>query len=448
MHARHCSSLCLFAAAIVSAGLCTAADSPSRLPPATIPAGLGVNIHFTDPLVGELEMLGDGGFHFVRMDFTWEAIERKRGEYDFAAYDRLLKALDKHNIRAMLILDYGNRLYDGGQAPATEAGRAAFVKWVVASLTHFRNRGVVWEMWNEPNIFFWKPKPDVNAYAKLAVAVGKAIRGTPAIAGELYVGPASSTMDFKFLETCFQAGCLDYWDAVSVHPYRQDEPKGGWEAARKAEKPEFNRAGDPETVMADYEKLRSLIAKYAPAKKSLPVISGEWGYSAGAQGRGGWRAYDADRQGKMLARQWLVNLSAGVPISIWYDWRDDGLNPNEPEHHFGTVEYNQHADRHPIFTPKPAYTAAQTLTKTLAGFQFAKAIKSGQDNEFVLDFRDGNRLAWAAWTTGQPKKVVLPLAAGIYTVISLLGESREAAAGADGLSLELTDAVQYVVSRK
>ncbi|HEX3997499.1 MAG TPA: hypothetical protein VHX65_03000 [Pirellulales bacterium] len=432
---------------IVAAGIVCAADEPARFPGPTIPDGLGVNIHFTAPRPGELEMLAAGGFRVVRMDFGWAGIERKLGAYDFSAYDRLLDALDRHRIRAMLILDYGNPLYDGGLAPHTDAGRAAFVRWAVASITHFRGRGVVWEMWNEPNIFFWKPKPDAAAYAALAVAVGKAIRQTPAIARELYVGPAMSTIDLKFLETCLRGGCLKYWDAVSVHPYRQDEPTIGWKAAHETDKVEFNHAGDPERVLADYAKMRALIRKYAPSTEPIPILSGEWGYAAGAGARGGWRAYDTERQAEMLARQWLVNLSAGIPISIWYDWHDDGTNPAEPEHHFGTVGHEYHASQTPVYQPKPAYFAAQTLTKTLAGYQFERIIKQGEANDYVLQFRSGDRRAWAAWTIREPKRSLLPVPAGRYTIISHLGKQSDAVADAAGLSIELSAAVQYVIPR-
>ena len=49
--------------------------------PTTVPFGLGVNIHFTSPRPGEMEMLAAGGFTFVRMDFDWAAIEKHRGKY-------------------------------------------------------------------------------------------------------------------------------------------------------------------------------------------------------------------------------------------------------------------------------------------------------------------------------------------------------------------------------
>src|SRR5690242_3720046 len=61
-----------------------------------VPEGLGVNIHFTDPRPGEMEMIAAAGMRIVRMDFGWGAIERKAGEYDFSAYDRLVKACEAH----------------------------------------------------------------------------------------------------------------------------------------------------------------------------------------------------------------------------------------------------------------------------------------------------------------------------------------------------------------
>src|SRR5712692_3711825 len=72
------------------------------------PEGLGVNIHFTDPQPGEIKMIADAGFRWVRMDFIWRATEKTRGQYDFSAYDRLMSALDEFKIRALFILDYTN----------------------------------------------------------------------------------------------------------------------------------------------------------------------------------------------------------------------------------------------------------------------------------------------------------------------------------------------------
>ncbi|MGD0091401.1 MAG: cellulase family glycosylhydrolase, partial [Planctomycetota bacterium] len=293
-------------------------------------------------------------FGIIRMDFEWGGTEKKKGEYDFKPYERLLASLEQHQIRAVFILDYQNKLYDRGLSPCTDEGREAFAKWAAAAAQHFKGRGILWEMYNEPNIEFWKPKPNPDDYVKLALAVGKALRA--AVPGELYAGPATSEIDFRFLETCFKGGLLEYWDAVSVHPYRQTAP---------------------ETVAQDYRHLRALICQYAPKGKEVPVLSGEWGYSAV------WSHYDEVKQGKCLPRQWLVNLANDVNLSIWYDWHDDGRDAKDAEHHFGTTLFPYNKDREPVYDAKPAYLAAKALSSTLKGFRFNKRLAIGSEQDWV-----------------------------------------------------------------
>src|SRR4051794_34020013 len=96
-------------ATILLGGVLPAADFPPAL---RVPDGIGVNIHFTQAQPGEMEMLAAAGFRWVRMDFSWPAVEKKKGEYDFADYDHLLKSCDDHHLRVMAILDYANPLYD------------------------------------------------------------------------------------------------------------------------------------------------------------------------------------------------------------------------------------------------------------------------------------------------------------------------------------------------
>src|SRR5262245_21325682 len=130
-----------------------AADEPCSHPLGStiVPCGFGVNIDFTEPRAGEMEMLSSGGFRWVRMDLKWDATEIEKGRYDFQAYDRLMTALESSNVRALFILDYGNPLYDDGAPPRTNESRQAFARWAVAAAQHFRGRGVLWEIYNEPN---------------------------------------------------------------------------------------------------------------------------------------------------------------------------------------------------------------------------------------------------------------------------------------------------------
>jgi hypothetical protein len=407
----------LFTASAMSS--LAAEPHPSLPQPGTID-GLGVNIHFTDPRPGEMEMLAEGGFHWIRMDLTWARTEREQGRYDFSAYDRLLAALRPHQIRALFILDYSNSLYEKDRSVATEEGRQAYARWAAAAAKHFRGHGILWEIWNEPNIQgFWRPEPNVEDYTAMALTAARAIRAVAP--DEAIIGPATSTIDLEFLEGCFQAGLLEWWDAVSVHPYRR---------------------AAPETAAVEYHRLRQLIDRYAPADESIPIISGEWGYSAA------WGGFDPAEQGKLLPRQWLTNLSHDIPVSIWYDWHDDGRDPHEPEHHFGTVENQEHPGPEPVYDPKPAYLAAKTLTTMFAGYQFSKRIATGDHTTYALLFQKGDQQRLAMWTTGdQPTKVKIPSRDCRFERISHTGESCSSVSAMNGLlEVTVTDAPQYLVA--
>lgn len=411
-------------------------EKPS-FPSLTVPDGLGYNIHFTYEKPGELKMLADSGAKIIRMDFFWSGTEREKGGYDFSPFEKLTDDLEKHGIRPLYILDYSNRHYDQGLSPYSPEGRTAFANWAAAAAMKFKGRGIIWEMYNEPNIQFWKPEPKPEDYIKLALETGEAIRKVAP--DELYIGPATSEIDLVFLEKCFKAGLLEYWDAVSVHPYRQK---------------------DPETVMIEYAKLREMIDKYAPKGKKIPILSAEWGYSSV------WGNYDPDLQGKLLPRQWMTNLACEVPISIWYDWHDDGTDPKEPEHNFGTVKYEYFKDRDPVYDPKPAYKAAQTFNTVFKGFRFNKRfrIQARHEDEHVIImkkstrtppeyqlflFDDGEDIRIAAWTLArEPQKIAIPCKEGEFEVIDHLGERLPDIVPKDGVfELELSGGPIYLIPK-
>ena len=394
-----------------------------------VPEGFGVNIHFTDPRPGEIKMLSEAGFRWVRMDFKWDLTEKERGRYDFSDYDRLVAALDSYKIHTLFILDYGNPLYDNGAPPRTEAARQAFARWAVAVAKHFAGRGAFWEVYNEPNhSLFWPPQPNAQEYAALALTVGRAFRES--VPEEKLIGPATSEIDFDFLESCFKAGLLEYWSAVSIHPYRRS---------------------DPETAAQDYCRLRELIKKYSRVVKSptsnvqrqeIKIISGEWGYSSV------WRGLSEEKQGELLARSWLTNVANNISLSIWYDWRDDGLDPKEPEHRFGTVANLYHDNREPVYDPKPAYLAAKTFTTLFSGYRFEQRLDAGSAADYVLAFRKGNDLRFAAWTTGGNHNVIVRLSGGRYTSMRHTGENiGEVASGPNGVSINLSNAPVYLQTR-
>jgi hypothetical protein len=396
----------------------------AELPPLTLPEGVGVNIHFTTGHERDLDLIAAAGIKIVRMDFGWESTERERGRYNWSTYDTLTKGLEQRGLRPLYILDYSNPLYESRasttnpitgkpesgavRSPQTPESVAAFARWAAAAAKHFQGRRVIWEIWNEPNISFWRPKPDVQQYTALAIATAKAVREADPAA--TVIGPATSEFPWQFLETFFQAGALEHLDAVSVHPYRSYS-KG------------------PETALADYERLRKLIGQYAPAAKrgKLPILSGEWGYNTSTKG------VSLEKQANFVVRQQLANLLAGVPVSIWYDWKNDGPDPAEGEHNFGLVDKE--------LKPKPAYTAMQNLTRALAGCAITRRVATTNAAEFVLvlNHRDG-ATKLAVWTTGEAGSTRLKLAGattGSLRGLALDGQAVELAVAENTLTLPL-----------
>ena len=384
------------------------------------PLGFGVNIHFTDPQPGEIEMIAAAGFKWVRMDFVWAATEKRRGVYDFSEYDRLMTGLERHGLRALFILDYGNPLYTPDKAVRSDEARQAFARWAVAAAQHFGGRGVLWEVFNEPNVeLFWPPRPNVDEYIALALAVGRSFRAR--VPNEKLIGPATNGIDFPFLESCFKAGLLEYWSAVSVHPYRQS---------------------GPETAVAEYCRLRQLIEMYRPKRdgnQTIPIIAGEWGYSSV------WRGMSEPLQAQKLAREFLTNSANHIPLSIWYDWHDDGDDPAEVEHHFGLVEHAHRSGANPAYQPKPSYLAAKTFLQFFGGYSFQRRLAVGNDDDFVLVFFNGKEQRLAAWTAARVHRVTVMVEPGSYSITKHTGEAGgEARSTQTGLTLEVTASPVYL----
>jgi len=382
----------------------------------------GINIHFVEPAPGEMAALAATGVRWVRMDFSWAATERIKGEYDFSAYERLLAALDSSRLHPIWILDYSNPAYDQGVSPASDEAREAFAHWAASAAAHFSGRGVLWEMYNEPDWRFWTPKPNTTDYIKLALATGEAFHELAP--GEKLIGPASAIIDPPFLEACFRAGLLNYWSAVSIHPYRS--------------------ASAPETVADDLRQVRLLIRKYAPPGKTIPIIVSEWGYSAL------WAGMNEQKQAQMLAREWLTDLANDVPLTIWYDWRD-GADAHDPEAHFGLIAApgppaTAARDAFPL---KPAYLAAEALTQFLEGFHFNKRLSLERSDDYLLLFSKGDDTRLVAWTSGPPHAATLPASPGAFADTGFTGEKlAPLAADRHGLDVNLSAEPQYLVPRQ
>jgi polysaccharide biosynthesis protein PslG len=392
-----------FLSVLLPGGRVAAQDESDGLPEMVIPDGVGVNTHFVAGHTKDLDMIAAAGFKFIRQDLAWEKTERVKGEYDWTSYDSLMADVDRRGIRMLLTLSYNNSLYTTENlrwGPKDSANIAGYASWAGAAAKHFAGRHILWEIWNEPNTFtFWKPTPNANEYVAMALAACKAIRAAdqharivaPALAGlaRNFTGEVArhdlglrGRFNWDFVKTLLGSGILPYLDGLSVHSYRDNPPE------------------PPETVGSQYEQFSNLVAHYVPPGKTIPTISGEWGYTTCICNEGVLPQTQAD----WIARMQLFNLYSGIPLSIWYDWKNDGQDLSQKGQNRGLVDYN--------LSLKPSYVAMAVFTHQLAGYRISKRHDTGNPLDFVFVLTNSRGVVKvAAWTQGESHLVTFPLKA-------------------------------------
>jgi beta-glucosidase/6-phospho-beta-glucosidase/beta-galactosidase len=96
-----------------------------------------------------LQMMVDAGVRSLRDEVYWSGIERERGKLEMPeAWDRYVQLAFDKGIRTLMLLGYGNALYDGGGKPVSDEARAAFVRYSQFVVDRFKGRIPYYEVWN------------------------------------------------------------------------------------------------------------------------------------------------------------------------------------------------------------------------------------------------------------------------------------------------------------
>jgi polysaccharide biosynthesis protein PslG len=385
-------------------------DSLGYLPDRTVPDAFGVEIHFRRTTQQELDYLAAGGFKWVRMDLFWHLVETEPGRYDFSDYDVLVKSMRDRDINMILILDYGNSLYDNGFPPTSPGAKAAFARFAATAAYRYRDEPItiIWDLWNEPNLdHFWTPEANAADYGRLAMQTAAAIRRADPDA--VIAAPALAGFEWNYWRTLGSMGLFQQLDAITLHSYG---------------------VVSPEELTQPFLILRALIDSYSPRWR-IPILSGEWGFASTEQG------YSEGQQAQYLVRQWLVNLYHDLNVNIWYDWHDDGPDPHNPEHNFGTVRHD--------FTAKPTYRAAQTLNRTLYGYRFMRRIPLASPHDYLMLFQKEQDVALVAWTTSYAHTLVLPIPTSGVDVVEMTGAEGFIESEGEGLAVPISQSPRYLL---
>lgn len=273
-----------------------------------------------------LESLVRGGLNTVRDDAPWKFVETSKGSYQIPpAWDAFVDAAIAKSINPVLILDYGNRFYDGGDKPRSSAAISGFVRYAEFVVKHFAGRVKYYEVWNEwDNTTGGFPAASPSDYARLFEAAYPALKQADPSALILL---GSGIQKPQFYEELARLGTLAKADGVSIHPYNYDPILG----------PEYTA-----DFLIRLEKDLTAIS----GRSSIDFYVTEIGWPTHT----GHGAYSESRVAEYAYRTTLLMSALPFVRGIWwYDLKDDGTDPGDKQDHFGLLHFD--------WTPKPAWQA-------------------------------------------------------------------------------------------
>lgn len=292
------------------------------------------------------------GVKWSREEMQWHRIETAKGVFDWEFYDRVIDTATRHGISVYGLIAY----WSGWTEPYTERGIQDYCDFAQALVRRYGDRIKHWEIWNEPNIFFWSGPKEL--YFELLDRAYEAIKQVDPDA--TVFGCSTAGIDTGFVERTIEAGAR--FDGLTIHPYRGELDD-----------------------LAFVDELRATAELVSRDGVKRPVWITEMGWSTQI---GGTSERD---QARYLARCYIDAVASGVVGSMgWYNFQEDGTNPYYNEHCFGVVRRD--------LTPKPAYRALGAVCRTLAGSVPVGPPEVDDRGVLTATFRDGDRWITACWS--------------------------------------------------
>lgn len=332
------------------------------------------------------------GFGLVRWSIAWDAVETAPGHYDWSESDAFFRRLKAAGLRSVVIIGRGNPIYSGvvpsapnlmsrdnssPAPPSDDQEYAVFAAFAAAAAKRYAVYNPMWEIWNEPDLdHFWPPRAKPDHYAALALKTCEAIRRVSP--ESVIIGPGGAAMPNavagqrdNIYQSIIKNGAIKCLSAVSGHAYR----------IKKGQP-----IPSPESVQVDNLSSRQWLK--AGGAGNIPYICSEWGYVA--------PLVRPEEQAAYPLRAHLANLLSGAPLTIWYEWRDSKREPDNPESHYGLVDYDGH--------PKAGATNLSTVLPMIAQARLIKRVPLKASTSYAVVVRqpDGTYglVYWSA-ITGQ-----------------------------------------------
>ncbi len=316
------------------------------------------------------ELASRAGIKWSREDFVWGHIEPEPGKFHFDYYDNLVDTAFRYGISIYGILCY----WANWTEPYTIKGIEDFVRYAETTVSHFKDRVKYWEIYNEPNIFFWQGPKEL--YPELVKRCYEVIKRVDPEAKVLAISTAG--IDNNFIDFCLKADTP--FDILTIHPYRRT---------------------------LDDIKFINELKEVAQQVGNRPVWITEMGWSTHL-----WKDGITEReQALLLARCYLSAIASGAVQNIsWYDFRNDGNDPFYFEENFGIIRRD--------FSPKPAYRACANICRNLPSKNITTRTDFGED---IIAFQQEKNLVM--WSTKEDKCIKVKVTEPPIRIQNLMGET-------------------------
>ncbi|MBS1372351.1 MAG: hypothetical protein HPZ91_20605 [Lentisphaeria bacterium] len=373
----------------------------------------------------ELEALAMAycGGKVLRNDAGWGNLQPAPDRWNFESMDRKVELFGRYHIELAPIWAYTPRW---AAAPGVRDREwkewfrslpdyGAWEKFISATVTRYKGRIRLWEVWNEPD--FKGTTCNSDEYAELMKIAWRAAKAADP-------------------EVIIQSGGFA---TVKEHPSRKGnfheealvKGRGFFDLHAYHEHGRFAsyRAAVEERFLPMRERTGTAVPWYAN-ETALNSLGGERG------------------QAMALFQKLLYSWANGAIGYNWYDLRNDGFDVKNGEHNYGMITNDFH--------PKAVYVAYNTLAGHFSGAQYLKRIECGSPELYVYLFRRGGELLAGIWNEtnrGATIPLLLRTDAAAAESVDLMGNARPLAvqggvvvaeAGRDPVILRLKGASRCV----
>jgi hypothetical protein len=344
-------------------------SAPARRGESVFPVGFATGAPLATPRL--LELAASLGFEYHRFNAVWQNVQPRKGVWHWDSLDRHLALVESHGLR-WHVKTTGSASWAAPHRfdpPEIDAWR----EWIGALAERYGDRIEFWEVWNEPNIGFFKGT--VEEYGELQRAAFDTIKA--ARPGVVVTSGGYAGMNHHASKPgAFEAALRDYPRAYDWFAYHMHDTF-----------PQFHR---------DLARQLAGLRRKVGAGE-VPMVFTETGFDT----RFGERF-----QAETLLKKMTYAAAIGARSYTWYNMMDRAGRdqPNKAGHTFGLITNPtgtaDFASVEEEFRPKEAFVSAAAAIRQLRGRAYRETWAEDGSRFAYLFGEYGDHLL-VAWGEGE-----------------------------------------------